>query len=71
MLGYAGVMLDPIINGTREGSIASPYPWSVYLDPLIKQLRELCVGCHVGNMFLGVLAHADDLIFLAPNRKAA
>ena len=60
-----------IINGTRQGSIASPHLWSVYLDHLMKQLRELGVGCHVGNMFMGVLAYADDLILLAPNREAA
>ena len=35
------------------------------------QLRELGVGCHVGNKFMGVLAYADDLILLAPNREAA
>ena len=61
----------PISNGTRQGSIASPDLWSVYLDPLLKQLRRLGVGCHVGNMFMGVMAYADDLILLAPNRAAA
>jgi hypothetical protein len=61
----------PISNGTRQGSIASPDLWSVYLDPLLKQLRRLGVGCHVGNMFMGVMAYADDLILLAPNRATA
>ena len=60
-----------IVNGTRQGSIASPDLWSVYMDPLIKQLRELGVGCHVGGIFMGVLAYADDLVLLAPNRAAA
>ena len=61
----------PIINGTRQGSIASPSLWSVYMDPLLKTLRNLGVGCHVGNVFLGVMAYADDLVLLAPNRAAA
>ena len=60
-----------IVNGTSQGSIVSPDLWSVYLDPLIKQLRELGVGCHVGDLFMGVLAYADDLVLLAPNRAAA
>ena len=60
-----------LINGTREGSIASPSFWSVYMDPLLKTLRNVGVGCHIGNVFLGVLAYADDLILLAPNRAAA
>jgi hypothetical protein len=43
----------------------------VYLDPLIKDLRALRVGCHVGQLFMGVMAYADDLVLLAPNRAAA
>ena len=60
-----------IINGTRQGSIASPDLWSVYLDSLLKDLRALGVGCHVGQKFMGVMAYADDLVLLAPNRAAA
>ena len=59
-----------ISNGTRQGSIASPDLWSVYLDPLIESLRDLGVWCHVGELFMGVLAYADDLVLLAPNRAA-
>ena len=69
--GDARSEIFPIVNGTRQGSIASPNLWSVYLDPVIKQLRELGVGCHVGSMFMGVLAYADDLILLAHNKDAA
>ena len=29
------------------------------------------MGCHVGNVFLGVVAYADDLVLIAPNRSAA
>ena len=69
--GEARSTTFPIINGTRQGSIASPDLWSVYLDPLIKDLRALGVGCHVGELFMGVMAYADDLVLLAPNRAAA
>ena len=63
----------PIRNGTRQGSIASPSLWNVYLDPLIKALRSAGVGCHVGEVFLGVIdnGYADNLILLAPKRAAA
>ena len=60
-----------ISNGTRQGSIASPCLRFVYLDPLLKYLRKLGVGCHVGDVFRGVTAYADDLVLLAPNRAAA
>ena len=69
--GDARSAIFNIVNGTRQGSIASPDLWAVYLDPLMNKLRELGVGCHIGDVFVGVMAYADDLILLAPNRAAA
>ena len=60
-----------ISNGTRQGSVASPAFWNIYLDPLLTKLREMGVGCHVGGLFVGVVGYADDLILLAPSRHAA
>ena len=59
-----------ISNGTRQGSMASPALWTVYLDLLIKELRELGVGCHVGGLYMGVVVYADDVLLLAPTRGA-
>ena len=59
-----------IKNGTRQGSIASPVLWSVYCDLLIKELRALGLGAHVGGVFMGVAAYADDLVLIAPTRHA-
>ena len=53
-----------ISNGTRQGSVLSPALWSVYLDDLIKQLRSLKLGVHVGGVWLGAIAYADDLLLL-------
>ena len=60
-----------ITNGTRQGSVASPAFWSVYLDPLLKELRAKGIGCHIAGMYMGVVAYADDIVLLAPNRNAA
>ena len=60
-----------INNGTRQGSVASPAFWSVYLDPLFALLRESGFGCHIGGVFVGVVGYADDLLLLAPTRDAA
>ena len=60
-----------ITNGTRQGSVASPAFWTLYLDPLFTVLREAGVGCHIQGVFVGVVGYADDLILLAPNRQAA
>ena len=59
-----------IVNGTRQGSMASPVLWSVYLDLLIKELRQLGLGCHVGGVYMGVVVYADDILLMAPNRVA-
>ena len=57
-----------ISNGTRQGSCVSPCIFAVYLDGLLRELRDSGVGCHVGDVFVGVGAFADDLVLLAPSR---
>ena len=54
-----------ITNGTRQGSVLSPTLFSVYLDDLLKELRLLGVGCHMGGVWVGAAGYADDLILLA------
>ena len=47
----------------------SPYLFSAcYLDDLIVKLRSLKLGCHVGGVWMGASAYADDLALLAPDR---
>ena len=58
-----------ISNGTRQGSVLSPALWSVYIDDLIKKLRSLKLGVHVGGVWMGATAYADDLLLLAPVRN--
>ena len=63
---------DPfmITNGTRQGSVLSPYFFSAcYLDGLIVRLRKLGHGCKVAGVWIGALAYADDLVLLAPSRR--
>ena len=60
-----------IANGTRQGSVASPAFWSVYLDPLFSELRREGVGCHLAGLWMGAVGYADDVILLAPSRAAA
>ena len=57
-----------IKNGTRQGSVASPAFFSVYLDGLLDELRKLNLGCHVGGWWMGAAIFADDIILLSPAR---
>ena len=60
-----------IRNGTRQGSVASPSFWSVYMNPLFDWLRQAGIGCEISGMWIGIVGYADDIILLAPNRLAA
>ena len=59
-----------IRNGTRQCSVASPTFFSVYLDGLLEQLRELNLGCQVGGWWMGAAIFADDIILMSPGRTS-
>ena len=52
--GDAKSDMFPILNGTRQGSVASPALWAIYCDPLIKELTKLGAGAQVAGLFMGV-----------------
>ena len=59
-----------ITNGTRQGSVLSPFLFAAcYLDDLLVQLRQSELGCYVAGVWVGCTAYADDLALLAPNRE--
>ena len=60
-----------ISNGTRQGAVASPCFWNIYIDPLFSRLRKGGCGCTIAGVWCGVVGYADDLILLAPCRQAA
>jgi hypothetical protein len=63
---------DPftVTNGIKQGSVASPVFFAIYVDVLLEQLREKGMGCHIGHEFVGAVSYADDLTLLAPTVAA-
>ena len=59
-----------IKNGVRQGAILSPCLFCLYLDTLLKTLRESGLGCHIGEVYFGAFGYAEDDILLAPSRQA-
>jgi len=59
-----------VLNGVKQGGVMSPILFCVYFDDLLNALVEAKVGCFIGNMFVGVLAYADDVVILAPTASA-
>ena len=50
-------------------SRSSPLLFSVYIDGLIKELRESGLGCCLDTFFYGCLGYADDLLLLSASRS--
>ena len=56
--------LSPVFsstNGVKQGGVLSPILFSIYIDELLDRLRQSGYGCHIGNIFLGAVAYADDI----------
>ena len=57
-------------NGTRQGSLLSPYLYARYIRPLLRSVHNTRIGCNVGGMFYNILAYADDIVLIAPSWSA-
>lgn len=57
-------------NGVKQGGVLSPVLFCLYMDSLLKELKQIGVGCHVGHAFAGALSYADDLTLIAPSLHA-
>ena len=56
-----------IANGVKQGGVLSPILFSIYMDKLIKQLRNSNIGCKILNQYVGVFCYADDISLLCPS----
>ena len=54
----------------KQEGIVSPVLFCLYIDGLLQSLADLGVGCTIGEVFVGVLAYADDIVLLAPTPNA-
>ena len=67
--GFASDIFS-IGNGVRQGAVASPTFFNVYLDDLFKILKCSGYGCVINNFYYGMLGYADDCSLLTPSREA-
>ena len=69
---WAGSQSDhfSVVNGVRQGAVASPIFFNVYTDDLFKLLRKSGFGCEIDNLYYGLFSYADDSALLAPSREA-
>ena len=57
-------------NGVKQGGVLSALFFSVYLDDLLCELRQVNVGCHMNGYFVGTVIYADDITLLGPTRSS-
>ena len=52
-------------RGVYQGGVLSPTLFAVYVDDLIRKLVESGLRCSVGNVNIGCLFYADDIVLLS------
>ena len=57
-------------NGVRQGAVASPALFNVYINNLFEELSVSGYGCMINQLYFGALGYADDIGLLAPSRAA-
>ena len=58
-----------VSNGIKQGRVLSPILFCVYIDELLKRLKESEYGCYIGNTYFGALSYADDVTLLCPTKS--
>jgi len=51
--------------GIRQGGILLPLLFNIYIDSVIHTLRVSDLGCYLGDVYVGCIAYADDIILLS------
>ena len=59
-----------IQNGTRQGSVLSPFLFTRYIREVLSGIINSNIGCNIGGYMVNILAYADDLVLLAPSWRA-
>ena len=69
---WANELSEPftVANGVKQGAVISPFLFSIYIDNLFKESKQLGLGCRVGPTFAGAFGYADDVAIIAPSLYA-
>ena len=53
----------------RQGGLASAFLFTVYVDDLLNELNVCRLGCLLGDMWLGAIMYAHNLILISGSVK--
>ena len=54
-----------IANGVMQDGVLSPILFGIYMNNLIKCLKNSNIGCKIGNNYVGVFCYVDDLTLIS------
>ena len=57
--------------GVQEGSVLSPTFFVIVMDKLLQQLKERSAGLSICGLYLGGVAHADDVCAITSSASGA
>ena len=57
------------MQGVRQGDNLSPTLFSIYLNDLAIELKDLNLGISLGDMHIYILMYADDIVLLSENEQ--
>ena len=68
-VGWNNIMSEYfyVSNGVKQGGVLSVRLFNLYIDPLLRKLKQSGVGCHINGNFMGVLSYADDITLICPS----
>ena len=69
LVKWSSTYSDPftVSNGVKQGGVISPLLFSIYIDNLFMELKQLGLGCHVGLTYAGAFGYADDIALISPS----
>ena len=59
----------PVKMVQKQGCVISPVLFCCYIDKLLFNLDANGIGCFIDKMFVGGLAHVDDIVLIAPTSR--
>ena len=57
-----------IKQGVRQGGILSTHLYNIFVQDLLEELEQNAIGYHLGNIYVGSPACADDIAFISSDK---